>query len=76
MGKPRKNPLDVVRLLKNQPWMTQKQISMRLEWSQTAVSAALRKLEVTAKRGSGHGGPHRYAILLPAEKQAAVTKHH
>ena len=68
----RKNPLEVVAILKHAPWLTQKQLVERLGWNQRDVSRVLDQLEVAKRGNGGRTTAFMYAIKLPRQKALAL----
>ena len=76
MRHPERNILDLVVILKRQPWLPQKVLARTLQVDQRLVSTWLRNLEVEVRPGvdpdNGRANVNTYAIALPKRKRRAL----
>ena len=72
----RRNILDLVMILKREPWLPQKVLARKLNMDQRLLSQWLRQLEVTVRPGhdpdNGRSNVKTYAIELPSDKRRAL----
>lgn len=72
----RRNILDLILILKREPWQPQKTLARRLNIDQRLLSSWLRQIEVAVRPGkdpdNGRNNVNTYAIRLPQEKRRAL----
>lgn len=72
----RRNILDLVMILKREPWQPQKVLARKLNMDQRLLSSWLRQIEVEVRPGTdpdtGRVNVKTYAIALPETKRRAL----
>lgn len=72
----RRNILDLILILKREPWQTQKVLARRLNIDQRLLSSWLRQIEVECRPGidpeNGRANVKTYSIALPRDKWRAL----